>query len=191
VQLRQGVAEHRAEQQVAQGDQHGDGGRVEERLADVHQGQQLAEVVQRPGGGDPHRGAGAQVRLRLEGGQTHPDERRGHHQQSHAQQRVRHCPGAGHARGGRAAGARGCGFGVESLHRVLSFSRRSWSSVTASTTVNSTYAMALAEPMWKKRKPSSYMCRETVSVLSSGPPSVITNGSSKTLRKPMVVITET
>ena len=85
LELGQGVAEHRAEQQVPCRHGEGDDGRVEEVPGEVEAVEQVAVVLQRWLLGDPPARRLAQLTRRLERAEDHPHERR-HHQHEPGEQ---------------------------------------------------------------------------------------------------------
>ncbi len=74
---RQGVAEHRAEQEVADGDDDRDDGGVEEVGAEVEAGEQLGVVVEGRRLRQPGRRALGELGRGLEAAEDHPEERCG------------------------------------------------------------------------------------------------------------------
>ena len=84
LQLGQGVADHRAEQQVAERDAEGDDHRVEEVAGEVEAVPQLAIVLHRRVVRDERRRQLSQLGRRLEGSEDHPHERADHqHEADH------------------------------------------------------------------------------------------------------------
>src|SRR5205807_9022054 len=178
--LREGVARHRVHDQRDQGDRGGEPGAVEKGARQVEAREERAIVLERGGARQEPRGNGSGLAGGHQRRRDHPQEGDEDQDGARDERRVQqddlgptpHAPAS-------SAPRRPTGAVATSRSPSLSPRSRSCKAVHARMMAKSTKAIAAPWPMFHQRKPSSYMSSTTLSVLSAGPPWVMTYGSAK------------